>query len=130
MDILKHTKTLAMVLAFSMLTIMSNHSQAASSTWMRTAKIKHYMNSLRKRKLLPTSFICKENPSRRSSPLIKVTYKPNTSKTYWRWAWGTSFSDFDKPLRKYGFKRISYSKARGYFGYFDKCGLWHKKPLK
>ena len=118
------------LIAMGVLMTSGGMANAGSSGWMSVTKIKHYMQALNRTNQLPTSFLCKENPDKLASPLIKVTFKRNTTKTRWRWAWGTHFAINDKPLLRNGYKRVSYSQARGYIGYKDKCGLWHKRPTE
>lgn len=104
-------------------------SHAKSSGWMEIVKLRSFMSNLHKRKLIPVSISCKKSPGSRFAPLVKVNYRPNSPRNYWRWAWGTSYRALNGPLLRAKFTRVSYSEAAGKFKPI-KCALWHKKASK
>ena len=116
------------ILSVSMAIISQTGVEAAKSEWMGMKKIKVFMHNLDKQGMLPTSFVCRENSKKPSSPLVQVTYKKNTSNTRWVWAWGSRYAAWNGQLKSKGYKKVSDSKAKGYFGYYDRCALWHLRP--
>jgi len=118
---------IAATLTVAILAPASIPAHAASSGWLTVTEVRGFMTRLSKRKLLPTNLKCKDNPGSNVSPLIKVKYTRNRSKTAWYWAWGTSYAKRNGPLLRAGYKRVSYSEFPSFFRGSAKCGLWHKK---
>ncbi len=124
---LKTKKITVTLLMFSSLLIWQSEIVNAKSTgWMKTREVKHFMRSLGRSNLLPTKFVCKTRSEGSGPPLVKVTYRKNSKKILWYWAWGNKYREVAKPILKYGYKPISYSKAKGLLGRTTYCGLWHK----
>lgn len=129
MKILKLFAILALITAgFSSST---TPAYSMSSGWINANELQSFHRNTLRKNNIPTSMKCKNNNAvigmNRKNTMVNVQYRPNTSKTKWRWAWGTIVGPSHRKLTKKGYKRVSQSSFRRPSGLLIKCAVWHKK---